>query len=166
MRIHHYLNILLLALLLLTGTAKASAQRDTINIIDWQFSRSELTPEEATAGRGEWKAVRLPHDFQVEQPWIAPDSSEKADNSDAAANVKSRLSARGFKEMGIGWYRRTLTPDPSWRQRRVMLEFGGIMLVGDVYLNGSRIGGSEYGYVPFGIDISKDLKYGQENVIN
>lgn len=165
MRIHHYLNILLLALLLLTDTAKASAQRDTINIIDWQFSRSELTPEEATAGRGEWKAVRLPHDFQVEQPWIAPDSSEKADNSDAAANVKSRLSARGFKEMGIGWYRRTLTPDPSWRQRRVMLEFGGIMLVGDVYLNGSRIGGSEYGYVPFGIDISKDLKYGQENVI-
>jgi beta-galactosidase len=88
----------------------AFAQRDTVNVIDWQFSRSTLTPEMATRGDGSWKAVRLPHDFLVEQPWVAPAKDEKADNSDAAANVKSRLSARGFKEMGIGWYRRTFTP--------------------------------------------------------
>ena len=43
--------------------------------------------------------VNLPHDFQIGQPWVAPDANERADNSDLAANVKSRLSARGFKEM-------------------------------------------------------------------
>lgn len=141
------------------------AQRDTINIVDWQFSRSHLTPESATQGLGEWKAVRLPHDFLVEQPWKAPDANEAIDKSDMAANTKSRLSARGFKEMGIGWYRRTLTPNASWKNKRVMIEFGGIMLVGDVYLNGERIGGTEYGYIGFGVDISHKLKYGMNNVI-
>lgn len=145
--------------------APAFAQRDTVNVIDWQFSRSTLTPATATQGDGIWKAVRLPHDFLVEQPWVAPAKDEKADNSDLAANVKSRLSARGFKEMGIGWYRRTFTPDASWKGRRVDLEVGGIMLVGDVYLNGQRIGGTEYGYLGFGIDVSNLLKYGQENTL-
>lgn len=147
------------------GVQGLYAQRDTVNVVDWQFCRTTLTPETATAGDGTWKGVRLPHDFQVEQPWVAPAQDERADNSDAAANVKSRLSARGFKEMGIGWYRRAFTPDDAWKGRRVMLEFGGIMLVGDVYLNGKRIGGTEYGYVPFGIDVSSELKYGQENIL-
>ena len=46
-----------------------------------------------------------------------------------------------------------------------MLEFGGIMLVGDVYLNGERIGGTEYGYIGFGIDITDKIKYGSENIL-
>lgn len=154
-----------LSLLVLLGAQQVSAQRDTLKVSDWQFSRSELTPQSATSGEGSWKAVRLPHDFQVEQPWVAPSKDEKADNSDVAANVKSRLSARGFKEMGIGWYRRAFTPDETWKGKRLMLEFGGIMLVGDVYLNGTRIGGTEYGYVPFGIDMSNSVRYGEENVL-
>ena len=38
----------------------------------------------------------------------------------------SRLSARGFKEMGVGWYRKTLRPDDSWRIHRIILDFGGM----------------------------------------
>ena len=111
------------------------------------------------------ETVNLPHDFQISQPWVAPDASERPDNSDAGANVKSRLSPRGFKEMGIGWYRYTLTPKTEWKGKRIMLDFQGIMLVGDVYLNGQRIGGTDYGYLGFDIDISKLLNYGQPNTI-
>ena len=150
---------------LLSVYLPACAQRDTVNIVDWQFSRAGLSPAQANQGSGEWQSVRLPHDFQISQPWVAPTADEHADNRDQAANVKSRLSSRGFKEMGKGWYRRTFTPDNSWRGRRVVLEVGGIMLVGDVWLNGERIGGTEYGYVGFGIDISSKLRYGQENVL-
>ena len=153
------------SLLLLFLSLPACAQRDTVNIVDWQFTRAELSPAQAHQGRGAWQSVRLPHDFQISQPWVAPAADEHADNRDQAANVKSRLSSRGFKEMGKGWYRRTFTPDSSWRGRRVVLEVGGIMLVGDVWLNGERIGGTEYGYVGFGIDISDRLRYGQENVL-
>lgn len=153
------------SILLLLLSLPACAQRNTVNLVDWQFTRAGLSPAQANQGSGDWQSVRLPHDFQISQPWVAPVADEHADNSDQAANVKSRLSSRGFKEMGKGWYRRTFTPDNSWRGRRVMLEVGGIMLVGDVWLNGERIGGTEYGYVGFGIDISDKVRYGQENVL-
>ena len=37
------------------------------------------------------------------------------------------------------------------------------MLVGDVYLNGQRIGGTDYGYVGFELDITQQLRYGEPN---
>ena len=67
--------------------------------------------------------------------------------------------------MGKGWYRLHLTPDETWKNKRIVLDFGGIMYVGEVYLNGNRIGGTDYGYVDFGIDITNELKWGQDNVI-
>ena len=151
--------------MMLCVSENAFAQRDTITIDSWQFSRSSLNPIDATQQHGTWKNIIIPHDFQIEQPWVAPSKDEHADNSDQAANVKSRLSARGFKEMGIGWYRKSFTPGQDWKGKRTMLEFGGIMLVGDVYLNGERIGGTEYGYIGFGIDITDKIKYGSENIL-
>ena len=38
------------------------------------------------------------------------------------------------------------------KDRRVLLDFEGIMLVGDVWLNGQHIGGTDYGYVGFELD--------------
>ncbi len=108
--------------------------------------------------------IDVPHDFQIEQPWIAPSADEKADNSDVAANIKSRLSARGFKEMGTGWYKKTINWQPASNQR-VLLDFEGIMLVGDVYLNGKRIGGTDYGYVGFDIDVTKLLRKGENTIV-
>jgi len=154
-----------IASMMLCVSENAFAQRDTITIDSWQFSRSSLNPIDATQQHGTWKNIIIPHDFQIEQPWVAPSKDEHADNSDQAANVKSRLSARGFKEMGIGWYRKSFTPGQDWKGKRAMLEFGGIMLVGDVYLNGERIGGTEYGYIGFGIDITDKIKYGSENIL-
>ncbi len=112
-----------------------------------------------------WRVVDVPHDFQIEQPWVAPAADEKADNSDVAANIKSRLSSRGFKEMGQSWYRYHLTPADSLRGRRLLLDFGGIIYTGDVYLNGEAIGGTNYGYVGFEIDVTDKLRLGQDNVI-
>ncbi len=123
----------------------------------WQFSRD--------AQFSNPKVIDVPHDFQIEQDWVAPAADEKADNSNAAANIRSRLSARGFKEMGTGWYRKRFTPENTWKGKRVLLDFQGIMLVADVYLNGNRIGGTDYGYIGFEIDITQQLKWGQENEI-
>ena len=121
----------------------------------WEFSRDSLFTNA--------RQVDVPHDFQIEQPWIAPAADEKADNSDAAANIKSRLSARGFKEMGTGWYRRNLEvrgKEQGARGKRYLLDFEGIMLTADVFLNGKRIGGTDYGYVGFQIDVTGLLKEG------
>ena len=149
--------ISLLSVVMLTATSSlAQRQVETLNF-GWEFSRDKSFKDV--------EKVNVPHDFQISQPWVTPSADEKPDNTNAAANIKSRLSARGFKEIGIGWYKKTITPDASMKGKRVILDFEGIMLTGDVYLNGEHVGGTDYGYVGFEIDVTNKLKYGQQNEI-
>ena len=158
---------LLTALALMTAMATNAQQRVVENLnFGWRFQPGTIVgAEQQRFDDGAWRTVNVPHDFQIEQPWIAPAADEKADNSDAAANIRSRLSSRGFKEMGQGWYRLHLTPADSLRGRRLLLQFDGIMYTADVYLNGELIGGTNYGYVGFEVDVTDRLKPGQDNVI-
>ena len=144
-----------------------NAQRATIGLnFGWRFYAGSLADGESVGlNDQQWRTITVPHDFQIEQPWIAPAADEQADNSDVAANIKSRLSSRGFKEMGQGWYRLHFTPADSLKGRRLLLQFDGIMYTADVYLNGQKIGGTDYGYVGFEIDVTNYLKFGQDNVI-
>ena len=156
------------ATMLLMVSGALCAQTRTVEDLNfgWRFHAGNIAgAERADLDDAGWRQVDVPHDFQIEQPWVAPDKDEKADNTDAAANIKSRLSSRGFKEMGQGWYRLHLVPADSLKGRRLLLQFDGIMYTGDVYLNGQRIGGTDYGYVGFEIDVTNKLKLGQENVI-
>lgn len=139
----------------MTTAITTDAQRVKISMNqDWNFRRNN---------DGAWLKVNVPHDFQISQPWIAPAASERPDNSDVASNVKSRLSARGFKEMSEGTYTKSLTIPDSLRGKRLIIDFEGIMLVGDVYLNGQHIGGTDYGYVGFETDITNGVKWGETN---
>lgn len=132
----------------------------------WQFHAGDIVDGESLSlDDSGWQTINVPHDFQIHQPWVAPSKDEKADNSDIGANVRSRLSSRAFKEMGIAWYRKTITPDASWKGKRIIIDFEGIMLVGDVYINGKYAGGTDYGYLGFDIDATKLLKFGEKNVI-
>ena len=156
----------LLMLVSAAGNASASV-RDTISLDrGWQFHRGDVSDVNMLKNlQANDEVVNLPHDFLIGQDWVSPDPSECPDNSDAGSNVRSRLSPRGFKEMGIGWYRYELTPKAEWKGKRILLDFQGIMLVGDVYLNGKRIGGTDYGYLGFDVDVSKLLKFGEVNEI-
>ena len=132
----------------------------------WRFMAGEIVGAESPDfDDSMWRRVDVPHDFQIEQPWVVPAADERPDHSDVGANVRSRLSSRGFKEMGVGWYRKSFVPDTAWQGKRVLIDFQGIMYVGDVYLNGRRIGGTDYGYVGFEIDITRELRPGQVNVL-
>lgn len=95
-----------------------------------------------------WRTLDLPHDFQFEQPW-----SRQAKGS------------RGFKPMCEGWYRKTFKADPRWRGRKVSLDFGGIIYLGDVYLNGHKIASTDYGYVGLEADLTPYLCYDADNVV-
>lgn len=144
----------IIILFLLTCTLLSAQERQVIDMnFDWEFSRDSLFTDS--------KRIDVPHDFQIEQPWVTPPVSENT----TATNVNTPIAARGFKAMGIGWYRKTFMADNSWRGRRVLLDFEGIMLVGDVFLNGKHVGKTDYGYVGFEIDISSNLRYDQENIL-
>ena len=147
--------IIIMLLAVASSIGVRAQERQVINLnFGWEFRLNN---------EGEWRKVNLPHDFQIEQPWVAPAADEKADNTDVAANIKSRLSSRGFKEMGKGYYRYQLTPSADMKGKRILLDFGGIMYTGDVFLNGKRIGGTDYGYVGFEIDITNELKWDAAN---
>ena len=154
------------ALLIASATSTLHAQRTTESLnFGWNFHRGNADISNINVNDGTWQTVDVPHDFQISQDWVPPSADEKENNSDGASNLKSRLSARGFKEMGDGWYVKTITPAETLKGKRVLLDFEGIMYVGDVYLNGKRIGGTDYAYLGFDIDISKLLHYGQPNTI-
>ena len=145
------------ALLIASATSTLHAQRTTESLnFGWNFHRGNADISNINVNDGTWQTIDVPHDFQISQDWVPPSADEKENNSDGASNFKSRLSARGFKEMGDGWYVKTITPEESLKGKRVLLDFEGIMYVGDVYLNG---------YLGFDIDISKLLNYGQTNTI-
>lgn len=99
--------------------------------------------------QGEWTKVDLPHDAQFMQPWTQKNSS----------------GARGFKPMSECFYKRTFAYDPAWEGKRVYLDFGGILAVGDVYLNGKRIWETDYGYLGFEVEVTDRLKTKGENLI-
>ena len=86
---------------LLTATMMNAQRRVVENLnFGWRFHLGDVQGAEASqyddAG---WRVVDVPHDFQIEQPWVAPAADEKADNTDVAANIKSRLSSRGFADL-------------------------------------------------------------------
>ncbi|MDE5948560.1 MAG: DUF4982 domain-containing protein, partial [Prevotella sp.] len=95
-----------------------------------------------------WRTLDLPHDFQFEQPW-----------------TKNGGGARGFKPMCEGWYRKTFRADSLWRGMQVSLDFGGIIYLGDVYINGHKVASTDYGYIGLEADLSRHLRYDTENVV-
>ena len=158
------MNTFLASVVLLLSTLQP--RTSTLFNFGWKFHAGDIEQAEQPAvNDADWRMLDLPHDFQIEQPWVVPGEDERPDTSDPGANVKSRLSPRGFKEMGIGWYRKSFVPDEAWRGRRVLIDFEGILYTGDAYLNGQFIGKTDYGYLGFEADVTKLLKWGETNVL-
>lgn len=115
----------------------------------WKFQTGDLKDAQSIEyNDSDWRVLDLPHDFQIEQPWD-----------------ESAGGARGFKAMGTGWYRKAFKADSAWKNKRVLLDIEGIMLIGDVWVNGQKVGSTDYGYLGFEADITKQLKYDAENIV-
>lgn len=115
----------------------------------WKFKAGEIVNAEQLAfDDNNWRKLDLPHDFQIEQPWD-----------------KTASKGRGFKTMQTGWYRKTFKADTKWTGKQVLLDFEGIMLHGEVWVNGRKIGGTSYGYLGFEADITDFIKYDANNVV-
>ena len=142
--------VLTFMVLLVALSARADGERKSLLFnFDWKFKLGEVqNAESPTLDDADWRQLDLPHDFQIEMPW-----NEKASRG------------RGFKDMATGWYRKTFEADKAWQGKRVILDFEGIMLHGDAYLNGQKIGGTDYGYLGFEADITKLLKWKGKNVL-
>ncbi len=145
---------LTIAILMIWANLSSIAQSTEVRIqqlfnFDWKFQLGDIQNAHAiNFDDSQWQQLDIPHDFQFDQAWD-----------------ESVGGARGFKAMGIGWYRKSFKADPDWKGREVILDFEGIMLHGDAYLNGKLIGGTDYGYLGFEANISHIINYEGENTI-
>lgn len=69
-----------------------------------------------------------------------------------------------FREVSIIYEKKFPVPE-EWEEKCIYLEFEGVYKNSTVSLNGVKIGGRPYGYVPFLTKLDEGIKYGEENVL-
>src|SRR4051812_20241630 len=128
--------LLLLALFITGATARAEeAPRLRLSAdFHWLFSRGDVNgAERAGFDDSSWRQVDLPHDWSIEGPY---------NESEPAAG------GGGYLPTGIGWYRRHFVAPESWLGKKVFVEFEGVYMRSEVWLNGHKLGPQRpFGYI-------------------
>jgi len=71
-------------------------------------------------------------------------------------------SGAGYLNAGIGWYRKEFKLPEDIQDKRVFIEFDGVYMNSDVWINGVHLGNRPYGYSSFQYELTKHLKFGDE----
>lgn len=125
-----------------------SARSTTSFDADWRFLKSDAPgaerPDFADAA---WRSLNVPHDWSIEGP-----IDEKNPSGLSGA----------FAPGGIGWYRKHFKLPADAANRRVFIEFDGVMQNSDVWINGQPLGERPYGYVSFRYELTGKLKFGAQ----
>ena len=147
--------ISIILILVLSAVGMAAQRSSRLMNFGWKFFMGDVSGAEVVGfDDSSWRTLDIPHDFQMEEPW-----------------EESAGRARGFKAMGVGWYRLHFAADPEWQGKKVLLDFEGLMAYGDIWLNGRHLGEKDhssivYGYLGAEFDVSGMLRYdGEDNVV-
>src|SRR5450432_4150699 len=147
-RIH---GLLFCLIFISTAQAQEKNPREIIPLdTDWQFWRGDdqaaRQPDFNDAG---WRRLDLPHDWTIESPVNLPPDGE---------------SNGGYFSHGIAWYRKRFSFADT--TKKVVLQFDGVYMNSDVWINGQFLGRKPYGFNGFRYDIAEFLKRdGSPNVI-
>ncbi|MGB7569721.1 MAG: glycoside hydrolase family 2 TIM barrel-domain containing protein [Chitinivibrionales bacterium] len=139
----------MLPFLLVAMVGNSQAQtfpRQDLRFTDnWKFYLGDASGAQATSfSDASWATVCLPH----------------------TARVESAISHGSWDYyQGYYWYRKSFTPDTSWKGKKVFLEVEAAMQVTQLYVNGALAMTYYGGYNPFTLDLTGSLVYGQINVI-
>jgi beta-galactosidase len=115
---------------------------------DWLFSLENPTDAESPAFKDSgWRKLDVPHDWSIEGPFHEKNPAG---------------GAGGFLPTGIGWYRKHFTLPTEFEQKRVFIDFDGVMANSDVWINGVHLGKRPYGYVSFQYELTDHLSFGND----
>ena len=74
-------------------------------------------------------------------------------------------SAAAFFDGGIYHYEKDFEVPREWEKKHICLQFEGVYKNSSVLVNGREAGGTEYGYLPFFVELDGLLQYGGKNHI-
>ncbi len=107
----------------------------------------------------DWRSLDVPHDFSIEGP-IGKDPATMDGPFDKASPAGVH---GGALNAGIAWYRKTFTLPESDKNKHITLQFDGVYMDSDVWINGEHLGNHPYGYTSFAYDLTPHLKFAPEN---
>lgn len=150
-------NLLLIFLSVIIGMTSCSPsqnyntrQRTSFND-NWRFSLGDVEGASVfTFDDNDWRQLNLPHDWAIEGEF-------SKDNPSGTGG--------GALPGGIGWYRKTFVADEAYAGKKVFIDFDGVYMNSEVFINGHSLGKRPYGYISFRYDLTPYLKIGEENVI-
>ena len=117
----------------------------------WKFNRGDVTGAQSTTfSDSGWRSVDLPHDWSI----------ELAFNSSSPSG-----SGGGFLDGGVGWYRKSFAVDQASSGQRILIEFDGVYMNSEVWINGTSLGTRPYGYTSFEYDLTPYVTFGGNNVV-
>lgn len=119
---------------------------------DWKYAVGDVAgASTSTFDDTNWQTVQLPHDASIYGAFIQEGQGANKNN--------------GFRPRNKGWYRKHITFNPAWNNKRIILEFEGVYRMATVYINGTVCGAPHpNGYIDFEFDITDKLHAG-ENII-
>ena len=142
------MNVKVWFLLCLVAGAVVGGERDvSLAGTGWKFAKDptcELRAEAVDFNDSGWEAVRVPHDWAISGPF-----------NESAHGGTGKLPWKG-----VGWYRRTFTLEQGDAGSSVFLDFDGVMASPEVFVNGQKAGGWDYGYASFRVDATPYVKSG------
>src|SRR5215813_10707707 len=65
---------------------------------------------------------------------------------------------------GVAWYRKTVDLQPIKPDQNVLLKFGAVDYLAEVFINGQKAGEHEGGYLPFTLNVGKLIKAGANEI--
>jgi len=151
-------NIFLLLALLTFCYTQAQESRIVKNIdFNWYFHLGDIIDgQKVNIDLMNWRKLDLPHDWSIEATYSNDYLSDKS--------MDFGLKSNGFLPGGIGWYRKIIQWNKNWINKKIYIEFEGVYMNSQVWINGHLLGLRPNGYIGFSYDITPYLNK-KENII-
>ena len=117
----------------------------------WQFFKGEAQgASERIFDDSGWRRLDVPHDWSIEGPF---DSSNPSGAQGA------------YLPCGIGWYRKSFRLPAVGPNRMASIDFDGVQMNSEVWINGHRLGQRPYGSIGFQYDLTPYLDPAGDNLL-
>jgi beta-galactosidase len=135
---------------------------------NWKFKKGKGIEAKATNFNDtEWRKLDVPHDWSIEDLTDTPnDSTIEISIRGPFYKNNAGKNATAFTVGGTAWYRKTFTMDKNTNGKKVFIQFDGVYMNADIWINGHHLGNHPYGYTAFVYDLTEHLNpAGIQNVV-
>lgn len=157
------------AILILSAALNTSAEslinRERPLDLGWRFQIGDpyYSAEYNEYNDSDWRIVDLPHDWSIED---LPGQDGENVIGPFSTQSPGKL-ATGNTMGGTAWYRKTFILPPEDAGKIIYLNFDGVYMETELWVNSQRVGHHPNGYMPFYYDITPYLlPTGEKNLIS